>query len=160
MVTLANFIVISSHPVTETSVLLQQALLKIPHPSADFMIREVGKKVAQRLYRMSCNPDAPNSTSFKVVLPTRDHINAVTLLAWAAATGRESALQETVVNIRQLVSQSMNSHPEVYGMCKEALEVLTVMFMLLHDTFSCYNNKEMTDFHAFIIDLLLICPEK
>lgn len=152
LVTLSHFIVASTHPVDETSVLLQQALQKIPNPHNDFMIREVGKKIAQKLQN-----DFP---SFKVVLPNADHIHSVNLLSWAFATGMESSLQEPIGNVRKLVSQPINSHPDVYSTCREGLEVLTVMFMMQHDALARYNNKQLTDFHDFVIDLLLNCPEK
>jgi len=152
LVTMANLIVLTSDPVTEVSILLQQALTKIPNPSSDGMVREVGKKVAQRIY----NEDA----SFQVVLPTRDHMSAVHLLAWAAASGRAGALEENIVKIGQLICLASPGDIEVYSMCREALEVLTVMFMLVPDAFSRFSSNEMAVFHGFIIDLVLNCPDR
>jgi ubiquitin carboxyl-terminal hydrolase 9/24 len=82
------------------------------------------------------------------------------LLAYSAATGKDNALNASIEKLHEMVNEvvQVESSFEIYQMCKEALEVLTVMFMLSPDILDSLI-KENT-WQTFVIDLLLICKEK
>lgn len=150
---LANYIVLSPDQPTDLSSLVGQALNKIPDPSADCMIRDVADSIAHRL--------KASDVRLKYSTPDRQCITSVILLAWTTATGRGSSLQSSVPTIRQLIQEgNPNARPELYSTCKEALEVLTVMFMLSPDVLDQFTSMEPDLFPGFVIDLVLICKER
>ena len=117
------------------------------------MIRDVAKSIAHRMHA--------SDVKLKYTLPDRSCINSVVLLCWATATGQKESLQSDVTTIRQSIAAgSSSSHPELHMTCKEALEVLTVMFMLSPDVLSHLFSSESLSFPGFVIDLVLICSEK
>lgn len=154
LVTLAHYICLTSDIIaTERTILLQQALSQIPNPSGDCTIRDVAQKVALGL-------KASGRSVKNLCLPEKNVISAVLLIAWATATGQEDEglLQAPPQNIRDMIRQKKTGKEQIYATCREALEVMTIMFMLSPEILSQFS-AESSDFSKFITDLLLISPE-
>lgn len=155
LVAVAKYIVIreSSQMMVESP--LSLALNEIPNPSADCVIREVAFNSAERLIR------EVREETFKFTLPQKDCINSVIRLAWSAATGQESSLEANIEAIRSMIPNGPGNQSDFSFVCKEALEVLSVMFMLSPPVLEEFSHPEPSvDFCNFIIDLLLISPDK
>lgn len=134
---------------------LSLALDKIPNPSADCVIRDIAFRAAEKLHQ-----DITND-KFKFTLPQKNCINSVIRLAWSAATGQESSLEANIETIRSMIPNGPGNQSDFSFTCKEALEVLSVMFMLSQDVLDNFSWPEPSvDFCNFIIDLLLISPDK
>ncbi len=135
---------------------LQDAIQSIPNVSSECMTRSVATRIAQNLRVSDNNQIYNNIINYR---PDKATITSVMLLAWSAATGRESSLQASTERLHDLITESNLETPvEVYQVCKEAVEVLTVMFMLSPEVLVILM-KEQT-WQNFVIDLLLICNEK
>jgi ubiquitin carboxyl-terminal hydrolase 9/24 len=154
LVTLANHIVLTAGQPSDRSSLIEKALCQIPNPSADCMIRDVAKSIGHRMHAAD--------VKLKYNLPDRNCINSVILLSWSTATGLKESLSYDVQQISQLIRRGSSPclQPELLMTCKEALEVLTVMFMLSPEVLSHLFSSESQSFSHFIIDLVLICSEK
>lgn len=170
LTSLANYIVISSQARadtdgrTERSALLQQALAQIPSPTADCVIRDVSQKVAAALYAR-ITPEV--HAKLLRAIPDKSRLQALQMIAWTSATGRTEALQATVAEVRKLIAEEEEpstllplpaAWTEIYGTCKESLEVMAVMFMLSPNLLEGFMTD--SDFKDFVIDLILISPSK
>jgi hypothetical protein len=134
---------------------LQDAIQSIPNVSSECMTRSVAQRIAQIL-RIFDNNIYNNIVNYR---PDKATISSVMLLSWSAATGRESALHSSTEQLHEMISEPVVDSPaEVYQVCKEAIEVLTVMFMLSPEVLVVLMKEQM--WQTFVIDLLLICPEK
>lgn len=150
---LAHYIVLSSCQPSERTSLIEQALCQIPNPSSDCMIREVAKSIAHRLRAAD--------VKLTYILPDKSCITSVVMLCWATATGQRESLQADAEAIRQLIaSGSPVRQAELHMACEEALQVLTVMFMLSPEVLSHLFSSDTLLFPDFVIDLVLICNEK
>lgn len=159
LTTIAHCVLAHTSPESSSDLVaaLQEAIDHVPNPSAECMIRNVAAKIAQR----SCLEDSQIPLNCLRYRPDISTIRAVTLLAWSTATGKESALQVSIEKLHILISEEVNNDEssfECYQLCKEALEVLTVMFMLSPEALHSLMRDQA--WQTFVIDLLLICPEK
>ena len=153
LVSLANFMVLSAEQPSDQSSLIERALCHIPNPSADCMIRDVARSVANRL--RACD------AKLKYDLPDKSCIHSLVMLSWATASGQTLTLQADIESIRQAIATAAPvSHPELHTTCKEALEVLSVMFMLSPEVLSHLSSSDFQSFPGYVIDLVLICKEK
>lgn len=124
---------------------------------ADCMIRNVAHETAQLLKAKE------EETSLKKIvakhLPYLNLIKSIMLLAWATATGRGSSIFQPSQTLHDLIA-NLPQEPDldIYSVCKEALEVLTVMLMLSPQSLTILM-KDKT-WHTFLIDLLLISSER
>lgn len=132
---------------------IEQALSEIPNPSSDCVFREIAFRVADRL----CQETTDGTFSFP--LPQKDCLNSVIHLAWCSATGEENSLTADNQLIRSMIPNRTSSR--LITGCEEALELLTVMFMLAPNVLDELSTPTpSTDFSNFIIDLLLISPDE
>ena len=154
LVAIAKYIV--NRPNVQSTVnasLIEQALTEIPNPSSDCVFREIAFRAADRLCQ-----EASDGT-FEFPLPQKDCLNSVIRLAWCSATGHEDSLNSDIQVIRSMIPNGPDSQ-FVHG-CEEALELLTVMFMLAPNVLDELSTPTpSTDFSNFIIDLLLISPDE
>ncbi|RWS27831.1 putative ubiquitin carboxyl-terminal hydrolase FAF-X-like protein [Leptotrombidium deliense] len=154
LTTLSNYIVLSSNLCTSKEmIVLQQALHLIPNPSADLMVREVAQKTAQLL-----KANETQTVKVSKYLPDLNSVKAVMILAWVSATGREVALQASTEKLHNLITEPYEGSGLIYMTCKEALEVLTLMFMLSPNVIDQLMKDET--WQMFVIDLLLISSNR
>lgn len=121
------------------------------------MTRSVAQRIAQNL-RVSDN----NNQIYNNIInhrPDKATITSVMLLAWSAATGRDTALHASTEQLHEMIAEPNDESPvEVHHVCKEAVEVLSVMFMLSPEVLATLMKEQK--WQTFVIDLLLICSEK
>lgn len=157
---LGNYIVLAATGVTssanERAVFMKQALANIPNPNTDCVVREVAAKVAVALHETGTRQQTTDR--FLSALPDKNTLKAVMLISWACATGKEEALHESVEIIGQMIATPANGQAEILATCKEALEVMTVMFMLSPHVLEAM--VEDPHFRKFLVDLVLISPER
>lgn len=159
LVTMAHLTVLSSDSTkgdsASSSAMIHQGLYQIPNPTADCMIRDVALKVAKIVNNSSLNC---KQVMNKCVI-MRECISAVIQISWSASTGLESSLSAPTRTIRSALRSQSEGIYQIYLTCKEALEVLSVMFMLQPEILD-EKFQRSEEFNMFIIDLLLICPEE
>lgn len=97
-------------------------------------------------------------------LPDRPLVESLLLITWATATGTADALLAPVEKIRSLIAATEQSsgdensqRSQIFATCKEALEVLSVMFALSPELL--VDLAQDVRFKSFVVDLLLISPE-
>lgn len=141
---------------TNTLVNLQDSIQSIPNVSSECMTRSVANRIAQNLRISDNNSIYNNIINYR---PDKSTITSVMLFAWSAATGRSNSLNASIDKLHELIREPNDETPvEIFQVCKEAIEVLTVMFMLSPEVLISLM-KEQT-LQNFVIDLLLICNEK
>ena len=159
LVTMAHLTVLSDSTKGDdsasSSAMIHQGLYQIPNPTADCMIRDVALKVAKIVNNSSLNCKQVMNRS--VIM--RECISAVIQIAWSASTGLESSLSAPIGTIRSALRSQSEGIYQIYLTCKEALEVLSVMFMLQPEILD-EKFQRSDEFKVLIIDLLLICPEE
>ncbi|XP_054167467.1 probable ubiquitin carboxyl-terminal hydrolase FAF-X [Oppia nitens] len=142
----------SSHNV----ITLQDAIQSIPNVFSECMTRSVSQRIAQNLRVCDNNQIYNNILNYR---PDKATITSVMLLSWSAATGRESSLNASTEQLHQIIVEPNDESPaEVDQVCKEAIEVLTVMFMLSPEVLVVFMKEQI--WQTFVIDLLLICNKK
>ena len=135
---------------------LQDAIQSIPNVSSECMTRSVALRIAQNLRVCDNNQIYNNIINYR---PDKATITSVMLLAWSAATGRENALHVSTEQLHEMIAEPNVETPiEVYSVCKEAIEVLSVMFMLSPEVLVVLLKEQK--WQTFVIDLLLLCSEK
>ncbi|KAL1140578.1 hypothetical protein AAG570_000508 [Ranatra chinensis] len=142
----------SGTSIGSSSSVLKQALCNIPNPSSDHILRNVSSKLAQHyLEQMGIENKWSNW------VPSQEMIHAVILLAWATACGDITLASTDMKNYQEAISQA-TPHSNDVLVCKEALEVLTLMLILNP---SALENLMLEKWwQKFIIDLVLLCSNR
>ena len=146
-----------SNHATKSITVLKEAIQFIPNQSSECMTRNVAQRIARKFISDEKTKVFSNLLDYR---PDKSTINSVMELAWSAATGNKNALHSSIEELHKMITDQSSDDflYEVYEMCKEALEILTVMFMLSPDILDTLT-KENT-WQSFVIDLLLLCKQK
>ncbi|EDO35056.1 predicted protein [Nematostella vectensis] len=131
-------------------VVLQQALVFIPNPNTECMLKNVAVRLARKMGKGVCYRHVPD---LKV-------IKAVQQLAWASAGGTLQLIDgspEDISKTFEKASQEMLDQDDVL-VAKEALEVLTVCLALCPSAIDSLNKDK--SWQSFVIDLLILCPNR
>ncbi|KAI1278141.1 putative ubiquitin carboxyl-terminal hydrolase FAF-X [Halotydeus destructor] len=159
LTTQANYIVLSPKSNQEFVTLYTAALVHIPNPNSDCTVRDVAELVAMVLMTKDSAASHDRMVNY---LPDKNTIQTLMMIAWATATGEADSLQASVDEIEKLFRQDIDTEDgkqtEVFATCREALEILSIMFMLSPRVLQSLIDEE--NFRKFIIDLVLICPKK
>lgn len=148
---LGNYIVATSSD--DRGDYIKKALQHIPNPSSDCVVREVAVKVSTALLESGTKP-----ALLLAGIPDKNTLTAVMLIAWACATGKEEALHAPIETIQTMIANEFNGVPEIYATCREALEIMSVMYMLNPQVLEVM--VEESHFKKFVVDLVLISPER
>lgn len=125
----------------------------------DLIIYSAAKKTADQLINLR---KQQKLTQFKVedFIPNYEIINFVVHFTWSTASGCETKLTEqTIENLHQsILNSTTDSESTIFNICKQSLEVLTIMFMLSPAIFlRLIKDKK---WEAFTMDLILFSFEK
>ncbi|XP_067668544.1 ubiquitin carboxyl-terminal hydrolase 9X-like [Haliotis asinina] len=126
---------------------LQQALLHIPSPDAEFTTRNVALRLGQNL--------GEQATS---VLPDLATVKSIQKIAWAASSCSLHLVHASIEDIHRAHEKPKDYVPsdmEDIGVAREALEVLTVCLALFPAALDALHKDKA--WQCFIIDLLLLC---
>jgi ubiquitin carboxyl-terminal hydrolase 9/24 len=138
--------VISVSPVVhKQAVVLQQAMLNIPNPNQELVLRNLAQRLATSLLEQG----AYN-------LPEMATVQALMRLAWASAAGslgllNSSSLEETH---QKMQSGSAPESDEEVDICQKALEVLALAVALYPTSLDPLSKDKL--WHKFIVDLVLV----
>lgn len=143
------------------AVVLQQALMHLPNPNQEVIVRNICQRLAPQLLELGAS-----------CLPKQEAVTAIIRIAWAAAAGDLALMlatpdeiharftsSNTVAALVQLDSEAMEEETsQEISLCCEALEVLTLAISL-HPSCLEVLNKDKS-WHNFIVDLVLLidCP--
>jgi ubiquitin carboxyl-terminal hydrolase 9/24 len=155
--------------ITETqhnhALLLQNSVTSIPSSISEITIRQLGQRLGQQ-----------HSSLLVDNLPNLNHIVKLERIAWSVAAC--STLELINVNNHErfheaLMTTLINHHPthidsdipsylseQVYelNVCREALECLSLSLCLVPNALEALNQEK--HWRAFIIDMLLLCPNR
>lgn len=158
--TIANYLVQSGvHKQNEQFKNLPKCLDYLQNTNEDFTICQAAKKTANALIMLK---NAEKLDRFEVddFIPDFEIINFVLHFIWSTASGKEAPpADQTVENLHQAILDSKSdSESTIYNICKQGLEVLTIMFMLSPSIF--LRLIEDPKWEGFTMDLILFSPEK
>ncbi|KAF4521158.1 hypothetical protein B566_EDAN017868 [Ephemera danica] len=125
---------------------------------ADTHTMLAGNEIGTALWQL---PLINQATTWR--LPDVTTVKATMRLAWAASSGGLQALHNPLEQLHARMLEAtippptLPDHDDVL-VCREALEVLTVGLMLHPQCLDLLTRDKL--WHAFIIDLLLLCPSR
>lgn len=160
MKTIANYLVQSGvHKQNEQFKNLPKCLDYLQNTNEDFIICQAAKKTASVLISLR-NQEKLCQFQVDDFIPDFEIINFVLHFIWSTASGKEALLtDQTVDNLHQAILDSKSdSESTIYNICKQGLEVLTIMFMLSPSIF--LRLIEDKKWEGFTMDLILFSPEK
>ncbi|XP_070258877.1 ubiquitin carboxyl-terminal hydrolase 9X isoform X2 [Myotis yumanensis] len=133
------------------AVVLQNALLSIPNPSSECMLRNVSLHLAQQI-----------SSEASRHIPDTCVIIAIQKIIWASGCGALELVyspNEEITKIYEMTTNASNEPDmEDEQVCCEALEVMTLCFALIPTALDNLSKEKY--WQTFIIDLILHCPSK
>ncbi|EPQ01875.1 Putative ubiquitin carboxyl-terminal hydrolase FAF-X [Myotis brandtii] len=133
------------------AVVLQNALLSIPNPSSECMLRNVSIHLAQQI-----------SSEASRHIPDTCVIIAIQKIIWASGCGALELVyspNEEITKIYEMTTNASNEPDmEDEQVCCEALEVMTLCFALIPTALDNLSKEKY--WQTFIIDLILHCPSK
>lgn len=160
MKTIANYLFQSGvHKQNEQFKNLPKCLDYLQNTNEDFIICQAAKKTAAALIGLR-NQEKLAQFQVDHFIPDFEIINFVLHFIWSTASGKEALpTEQTVENLHQAILDSKSdSESTIFNICKQGLEVLTIMFMLSPSIF--LRLIEDPKWEGFTMDLILFSPEK
>ncbi|XP_076067071.1 ubiquitin carboxyl-terminal hydrolase-like faf isoform X3 [Oratosquilla oratoria] len=148
-------------PSTHTQALvLQQALLHIPNPSADCMVRNVASRLAQSLHHQVTITSSLWAHFVTGVVPDMSVVRAILKVTWASAAGQVQLINAPLDEIEKATERPPTKppDPEDLMVCREGLETLSVVLALYPQALETLTKDQQ--FQNFVMSLILVSPER
>jgi len=142
---------------------LPKFLEYLQNSNEDFIICQSARKTASTLINQIKQQKLNQNFEVNDFIPSFEIINFVVHFIWSTASGKEGEAipnEQSIENLHQAILdlKSDSESTTIYNICKQGLEVLTIMFMLSPSVF--LKLIEDKKWESFTMDLILFSPEK
>ncbi|XP_039251519.2 ubiquitin carboxyl-terminal hydrolase 9X-like [Styela clava] len=130
--------------------ILQNALSQIPNPTTHIVLKSVAVRLGQGCHKQ-----------VKDKLPDLNTVKAVMKLAWCSGSGSLHLMNASNEELHEAYEKNGGMHElslESILLCQEALEVLTIMLATYPPALESLHKDK--SWQKFVIDLLLLCPNR
>ena len=130
----------------------------LQNSNEDFIICQAARKTANALINLK-KQQKLNQFLVNDFMPNFEIINFVVHFIWSTASGREGIpTEQSIEDLHEAILDSKSdSESTIYNICKQGLEVLTIMFMLSPTVLKLIEDPK---WESFTMDLILFSPEK